>query len=166
MNILFLVSACFWSYIVGRAIAFGPKCTVFTWIAEFPPDSWYCLTNIPLRMPPKLVRIMPILLLALSVPGLLINNTLTHSIVVLFMVNEQCYMPVFSTRVFDSVIYWPLLTAILNICFALTINNIVVIGTLAVKAFIFVWFSWIEFKCLRHLIREELPYEERQPRTV
>ena len=166
MNIFFVVSACIWSFIVGRCIAFGPKCSVFTWVADFPPDSWYCLTSIPLRMPPKLVRVMPLLLTIFSIPGLLLNSTLVHSIVVLFMVNEQAYMPVFATRVYDSVIYWPLVTALTNVVFALTVHNTVVVATLAVKCGLFLWFTWIEFRCRTNLIREELPYEERQPRTV
>lgn len=166
MNILFVVSACIWSYIIGRCIAFGPTCPVFTWLAHFPPDSWYCLTDIPMRMPPKLVRIMPYLLLALSIPGLLINSTLVHSVVVLLMVNEQCYMPVFATRVYDSVVVWPLCTVAANVAFAVSVRHNVVIATLAVKCALFLWFAWIEFTIRHRLIREEAPYEERQPRTV
>ena len=94
------------------------------------------------------------------------NSTLVHSIVVLFMVNEQAYMPVFATCVYDSVIYWPLVTALTNVVFALTVHNTVVVATLAVKCGLFLWFTWIEFRCRTNLIREELPYEERQPRTV
>ena len=82
------------------------------------------------------------------------------------MVNEQAYLPVFGTRVYDSVIYWPLVTALTNVAFALTVQNTVVVITLGIKCGIFLWFTWIEFRCRNNLIREELPYEERQPRTV
>jgi len=119
-----------------------------------------------MRMPPKLVRIMPYLLLALSIPGLLINSTLVHSVVVLLMVNEQCYMPVFATRVYDSVVVWPLCTVAANVAFAVSVRHNVVIATLAVKCALFLWFAWIEFTIRHRLIREEAPYEERQPRTV
>jgi len=166
MNIGFLLSACIWSWIVGRCIAFGPTCTVFTWIPKLPPDSWYHLTNIPFKMPRKLIVCMPFMLTALSVPGLMINNTIVHSIVVLCMVNEQCYIPIFTTRIYDSITTWPLVTAIANILLALTIRNTVVFATLYIKAVCFAWFAWIEFSIRHTLVREELPYQERHPRTV
>ena len=166
MNIGFVLSSCIWSIIIGRVIAFGPVCTVFTWFPQFPPDSWYRLTDIRGRMPPKLVQVMPWMLIAFAVPGLLVNSTLVHSIVVLMMVNEQTYLPVFTTRVYDSVVAWPLVTMLANALLAITLRNHVVIATLVAKSLIFLWFAWIEFSIRGNLVREELPYQERQPRTV
>ena len=166
MNILFVFSACFWSYIVGRCIAFGPVCRIFTWYPQFPPDSWYCLTHIPARMPVRLVQGLPFVLTVLSIPGLLVNNTLIHSTTVLLTTNDHCYIPIFTSRIYDSMAVWSVVSAAAYACMAYSVSNAVVATAFGVKCFIFLWFTWMEMKIKGNIIREELPYEERQPRTV
>ena len=68
MNIFFVVSACLWSWLVGRSIAFGPKCSVIMWRPEITPDSWYSLTKIPAKIPPMLIVYMPFVFTILSIP--------------------------------------------------------------------------------------------------
>ena len=106
MNIFFVVSACLWSWLVGRCIAFGPKCSVITWTPSIKHDSWYLLTTIPAKIPTLLLVFMPHIFTLLSVPTLFLNNTLTHSIMVIMLVSEHCYIPIFVTRIYDSIPQW------------------------------------------------------------
>ena len=166
MNLFFVMSACLWSWLVGRAIAFGPKCSVITWIPNVGPDSWYSLTPFAGKMPSTLLVCMPIVFILFSVPTLFMNNTLTHSIMVIMMVSEQCYIPIFATRIYNDIPQWPAIQITLYILFAYTMKNVVVIVSIVIKIALWTWFLWIEFKIKNKIIREELPYVERQPRTV
>ncbi len=168
MNIFFVLSACLWSWLVGRAIAFGPKCSVITWIPDVGVDSWYSLTPFIGKMPSTLLVCMPIVFILFSVPTLFMNNTLTHSIMVIMLVSEQCYIPIFVTRIYDGIPQWPAIQITLYALFvySLTYRNAVVIVSILVKMALWTWFLWIEIKIKNKIIREELPYTERQPRTV
>ena len=166
MNIFFVVSACLWSWLVGRCIAFGPKCSVIMWRPEITPDSWYALTKIPAKIPPILIVYMPFVFTILSIPTLFVNNTVTHSIMVLMLLSEQSYVPIFVTRIYNSIPQWPLVQIGIYILFTMTLNNPIVQTTIVVKILLWVWFLWIEIKIKNNIIREQLPYTERQPRTV
>jgi len=168
MNIFFVLSACLWSWLVGRAIAFGPKCSVITWIPNITPDSWYVLTPCSGKMPATLLVCMPIVFILFSIPTLFMNNTLTHSIMVIMMVSEQCYIPIFVTRIYDGIPQWPAIQITMYALFiySLTYRNVVVVATIIIKIITWTWFLWIEFNIKNKIIREELPYTERQPRTV
>jgi len=94
------------------------------------------------------------------------NNTLTHSIMVIMLVSEQCYIPIFVTRIYNGIPQWPAIQITLYALFVYTINNAVVIVSIVVKIALWTWFLWIEIKIKNKIIREELPYTKRQPRTV
>ena len=166
MNIFFVFSACLWSWLVGRAIAFGPKCSIITWVPNLGPDSWYALTPIRGKMPVALVKLAPIIFTAISVPTLFVNNTITHSIIVFMLVSEQCYIPIFATRIYDGIPQWPAIQIIIYVLFALTLKNNIIVITIAMKIALWTWFLWTEFTIKNKIVREELVYTERQPRTV
>jgi hypothetical protein len=166
MNIFFVISACLWTLLVGRTIAFGPKCSVITWVPDVGAGSWYSLTPLTGKMPTALIVCMPIVFILFSVPTLFLNNTLTHSIMVIMMVSEQCYIPIFVTRIYDGMPQWPAIQITMYTLLLYTINNPVVIVSITIKIIIWTWFLWIEFKIKNKIIREELPYIQRQPRTV
>lgn len=117
-------------------------------------------------MPVRLVQGLPFVLTVLSIPGLLVNNTLIHSTTVLLTTNDHCYIPIFTTRIYDSMTFWSVVSAAAYACMAYSMSNAVVATAFGVKCFIFLWFTWMEMKIKGNIIREELPYEERQPRTV
>ena len=166
MNIFFVVSACLWSWLVGRSIAFGPKCSVITWHSKITPDSWYLLTKIHYKIPPPLIVAVPLIFTILSVPTLFVNNTMTHSIMVLMLVSEQSYVPIFVTRIYNSIPQWPLIQIGIYILFITTLNNTIIQTTIVAKILLWIWFLWIEITIKNNIIREQLPYTERQPRTV
>ena len=85
---------------------------------------------------------------------------------VIMMVSEQCYIPIFATRIYNDIPQWPAIQIALYILFAYTMKNVVVIVSIVIKIALWTWFLWIEFKIKNKIIREELPYVERQPRTV
>lgn len=166
MNIFFVVSACLWSWLVGRCIAFGPKCSVITWTPSIKHDSWYLLTTIPAKIPTLLLVFMPHIFTLLSVPTLFLNNTLTHSIMVIMLVSEHCYIPIFVTRIYDSIPQWSLIQIVIYIVFASTLHSPLIQATLVMKIVIWLWFLWIEIQIKNNIIREEPSYVERQPRTL
>ena len=85
---------------------------------------------------------------------------------VLMLVSEQCYVPIFVTRVYDSIPIWPLTQLGIYILFTFTLTHPAVIVTVVLKILVWTWFLWIEIKIKNNIIREELPYTLRQPRTV
>ena len=85
---------------------------------------------------------------------------------VTMLVSEQCYVPIFVTRIYNGIPLWPLIQITIYVLFVYTMTNAVVMATVAIKIIIWTWFLWIEFKIKNKIIREELPYTTRQPRTV
>lgn len=166
MNLFFVLSACLWSWLVGRTVAFGPKYSVITWVPELGPDSWYALTPLRGKMPVILIKLAPVYFSVLSVPTLFVNNTITHSIMVIMLVSEQCYIPIFATRIYDGIPQWPAVQIIIYGLFTATLQNTIIVFTIALKIVLWIWFLWVEFRIKNKIIREELEYTERQPRTV
>jgi hypothetical protein len=85
---------------------------------------------------------------------------------VIMLVSEQCYIPIFATRIYDGIPIWPAAQILIYGLFTFTLKNIIIVVTIALKISIWSWFLWIEFRIKNKIVREELAYMERQPRTV
>lgn len=90
---------------------------------------------------------------------------------VLILVSEHCYIPIFVIRPYDDIIRWTVLQIITTSILAFGIINKSILANIAfitmmVKILIWCWFLWMECHIKQNIVREQLPYEQRQPRNV
>ena len=166
MRILFVISASLWAFLVGRCIAFGPRLEIFTWVPTFDSDSWYNLSDIPGKIPPKYIKFISLVLTIASVTTLFHNNDFVHCAMAIVLVSENCYVPIFTERVKNSYWTWPLTNAILNTIFVLFLKEPIFSIPISIKIAIHIWLLYIEIKLVKNIVREIQPYSGRHARIV
>jgi hypothetical protein len=163
MRIFFAISALLWSWLVGRSIALGINREIFK-LQYFNVDSWYNLTSIRCRIPPKLVKYSPIIIGMLAIPILLIDNNIVHCIAVIALVSEQCYIPMFHARINSSMSLWACANILLNIVLLSILKTQWVIFWHSIKIMLFIWYLSVELQ-LGNKIVYEIEESGRQPRV-
>lgn len=176
MRILFVVSAMLWSWLVGRAIAFGPTIRSVCWSPNMHASTWYRLTPNPYNIPYQYFTYIAFVFAGLAVPSLFIDDNLIHMLTVLRLVSEHAYIPLFTAHVHSERLLtaWPIANAIVTVgCLFVLWNqtsywNVLAIPTTIIVACLHVWLCIIQIHLLRQgdITRHERSYEERQPRLV
>ena len=97
LNIIYVFLICSWSFVVGRIIAFGVRSRqILTFVPFFSATSWYKLTPFSLRLPNRVVRHLPTILVFSS--GLylfLVDPFFLQAIIIICMVSTHAFTPVF-----------------------------------------------------------------------
>ena len=176
MRLLFVLSATMWSWLVGRAIVFGPNTKSLCWHPNMHASTWYRLTPNPYNIPHRYFPYIPLVFAVLSIPSLFIENDLIHIATVLRLVSEHAYIPMFVAHVHSERIItaWSLINAFSAgaTAYACTLLHSAIatvsIPFVLLSAGLHVWFLIIHLQllCIQPIIREEHAYEERQPRIV
>ncbi len=163
MRIFFVISALSWSWLVGRCLAIGINREIFK-LQSFDANSWYNLTSIRRRIPPKIVKYSPILIGMLAIPILLIDNNIVHCVVVIALVSEQCYIPMFVARINTSMCLWAFLNILLNIVLLSILKTQWIIFWHLLKIMLFIWYLSVELQLGDNIVYE-IEESGRQPRV-
>jgi len=159
MRIFFAISALLWSWLVGRCLAMGINREIFK-LQSFDANSWYNLTSIRRRIPPKIVKYSPILIGILSIPILLIDNDIVHCVAVVALVSEQCYIPMFLARINTSMCLWTFVNILLNI----VLLSLTQWTWPLIKIMLFIWYLSVELQLGDNIVYE-IEESGRQPRV-
>jgi len=167
MRIFFAISALLWSWLVGRCLAVGINIEIFK-LQSFNVDSWYYLTLIHQRIPPKFVKYSPILIGILAIPILLIDNDIIHCLTVVALVSEHCYIPMFIARIrtTTTMSLWAFINILLNIALLCILKTQWIIFWQFIKIMLLSWYLSVELQLqLRGNIVYEIEQSGRQPRV-
>jgi len=163
MRIFFAISALLWSWLVGRCLAVGINIDIFK-LQFFDADSWYNLTLIRQRIPPKIVKYSPILIGILSLPILLIDDDIVHCVAVVALVSEQCYIPMFIARINSSMSLWAFLNILFNAVLLSILKTQWIIFWHSIKFLLFVWYLSVELQLGNNIVYN-IEESGRQPRV-
>ena len=172
---LFLVSSALWSWVVGRFIAFGPKCSGWTWRPQIKATSWYRLTPLPMAIPYHTFRFMPELFLLFSIPTLLIPNTILHVIATVSLTLQHAFLPLFVVHIHPEILllFWAWATTFIILTSLVMIGHLADFYVLATMTqtlsfWTFAWFSFLQtyIVLFQPIIREPPEDQSRLPRTV
>jgi len=171
MRIIFVLSASLWSWLVSRAIAFGPTSKSFCWHPNMHADTWYRLTHLPLRLHPSLFTYIPVFITITSIPILYINNDIIHILSVIFLVSEHTFVPIFVAHIHSDTILcvWSIINIIANIFLIYYVRITSVTISLLAKITIHTWFLITELYIIicNVEIKKYAPiYEERKTRVI
>ena len=176
MQILFVISASLWAWLVGRTIAFGPNIKTICWHPNMHADTWYRLTPNPYNIPHTYFPIISYIFAGLAIPSLFVYSNIIHTTTVLRLVSEHAYIPIFVAHIHSEKILtlWPLLnagTAIGTVLLLSTHNTtwaIIAIIPTFITIILHLWFVCIQLHllCKQTVIHQEEAYQERQPRIV
>lgn len=176
MQLLFVISASLWAWLVGRTIAFGPNIKTICWHPKMHADTWYRLTPNPYNIPHTYFPTISYIFAGLAIPSLFVYSNIIHATTVLRLVSEHAYIPIFVAHIHSEKILtlWPSLnagTAIGTVLLLSTYNTtwaiIAIIPTL-ITIILHLWFVCIQLHllCKQPVIRQEETYQERQPRII
>jgi len=163
MRILFTISGLLWSWLVGRCLALGINTEIYK-LQSFNADSWYNLTPIHFKIPTKIIKYSPIIVAILSIPLLLADDDIIHSITVITLVSEHFYIPMFIARIYKNMTVWSVANIVLNIALICMIRNQIFIAWMMQKVLLHIWFTFIELQ-LGDKIVYEIAERSRQPRV-
>lgn len=171
MRFIFVLSASIWAWLVGRCIAFGPKSQAICWRPNLHADTWYRLTHIPIKIPYKWFKYMPLGVAAASITPLYIKNDFIHIATVLTLVSEHTYIPIFVAHVHSkaTLASWALINAAANVFIIYLLNSWILAITIIGKIGIHTWFFIIESYMIinRTNIERQVPsYDGRQSRVI
>ncbi len=176
MQILFVISATLWSWLVGRAIVFGPTTRSVCWYPNMHSDTWYRLTPLPCRLSRTYFALLPLLFTAAAIPVLFVPDDNIHILTVLRLTLEHAYVPLFTAHVHSEYILtlWPIVSAsaaavsIILLAPIYTLDHIIAGVSCIVSIAMHTWFAYIQIHILLKggITRNEQPYECRQPRIV
>lgn len=165
---LFAASSSIWAWVLGRAIAFGPRREICCWWPRFQSQHWYRLTSIHFKMPTPLLLLLPLLLSVSQLPLLLPSNLPTQVLSALSLVSWHAFLPVFIIHIHQEWQIWS--WCVVNCILALTalVRKPVCVPCAIVPALLFSWLTVIQSQLVRTtIIRwEQLPVSARQPRLV
>lgn len=163
MRVFFAISALLWSWLVGRCLAVGINIEIFR-LQSFDADSWYNLTLIRRRIPPKLVKYSPLLMGTISIPILLIDDDIVHCVAVVALVSEHCYIPMFIARINNSMSLWAFVNILLNIVLLCILKTPLIIVWHLSKVMVLIWYLSMELQFGHNIVRE-MEESGRQPRV-
>jgi hypothetical protein len=176
MQVLFVISATLWAWLVGRAIVFGLTTKSLFWHPNMHASTWYRLTPIPCNIPHQHFPFIAPIIAIIATPTLFIENNTIHIITVLRLVLEHAYIPLWVAHVHSNctLTAWPCITlaiAILTIALLIQLNTIfslIAIPFTAASCAIHIWFIYMQLYIIlkQPIVRKEQPYEARQPRIV
>lgn len=176
MQILFVISATFWSWLVGRAIVFGPTTRSVCWYPNMHSDTWYRLTPLPCVLSQTYFALVPLLFAAAAIPVLFVPDDNIHILTVLRLTLEHAYVPLFTAHVHSEYILtlWPNVTAAMAVLSITLMGPIyapihmIACASCIASIAMHTWFVRIQIHILLRggITRTEEPYECRQPRIV
>ena len=171
MRIIFALSASLWCWLVSRVIAFGPNSKSFCWHPNMHADTWYRLTELPLKITPAIFTYIPIYIAIASISTLYVDNDIIHILSVIFLVSEHTFVPIFVAHIHSDVglCLWSVVNIISNIFLIYYVAIIWVTIPLLVKITIHTWFLIIEsYIILWNIeIKKYAPvYEKRKSRVI
>jgi hypothetical protein len=172
---LFVISSVLWSWVVGRCIAFGPKCHGWLWRPRIKATSWYRLTPIPMAIPYTTFPLMPELFLLLSLPTLFIPNTILHVIATVCLTLQHAFLPLFIVHIHPEalLLFWAWTTTFFILTTLVMIGHLsefylMATATQTIAFWIFAWFACLQtyIVILQPIVREPPEDQSRLPRTV
>lgn len=163
MRVFFTISALLWSWLVGRCLAVGINTEIFK-LQSFNVDSWYNLTLIHRRIPPKIVKYSPILIGILAIPILFIDDDLVHCVAVVALVSEHCYIPMFIARIQKSLSLWTFANILLNIVLLCILQTHWIIYWHLLHVMLLSWYLSVELQLGDNIVYK-IEENGRQPRV-
>jgi|TARA_B110000967_G_C18849569_1_gene543891 hypothetical protein len=171
MNLLFVISASLWAWLVSRCIAFGPKAKAMCWTPNMHADTWYRLTPIPAKLPHAMFKFIPLFIAITSITPLYIHNNIVHALTVVLLVSEHAYIPIFVAHIHSkyTLALWAVINWGMNAVIIKLLGSWILGITIACKMVLHAWFFMVEIYIIFNKIeiqREALEYQERQNRVM
>jgi len=171
MNIILVISASLWTWIVARCIAFGPHKKAICWQPNMNADTWYRLTTLPAKIPHQMFTYMPLFIAVSTITPLYMQNEAIHAATVLILLSEHTYVPIFVAHIHtkQTLATWAAINIIINILLILALKSPILAITTICKIGLHTWFMTTELYMIYNNIqiqRETPAYEERKNRVI
>ena len=171
MNIILVISASLWTWIVARCIAFGPHKKAICWKPNMNADTWYRLTTLPVKIPHQMFNYMPLFIAVSTITPLYIQNELIHAATVLILLSEHTYVPIFVAHIHtkQTLATWAGINIIMNILLIHALKSHFFAITIIIKIGLHLWFMTTEIYMIYNNIpiqRNTPEYEARKTRII